>query len=133
MMADAVAFGSDREGDERAGDLPVAEDRIARFEDLAFGMFVHWGIYSQLGKGEWAKHMYGIPTDEYMKLMDTFTAEDFNGRELARLAKRAGMKYITHTSRHHDGFSLYDTRGLSKYDVMHTPAGRDLIQIGRAH
>ncbi len=128
MMANAIAFGSSRDDGQGEGDIPVAADRIARFEDLAFGMFVHWGIYSQLGVGEWAKHMYGIKTDEYMKLMQTFTAEDFSGRDLARLAKRAGMKYITHTSRHHDGFSLYDTRGLSKYDVTHTPAGRDLIK-----
>ncbi len=109
------------------GDLPTPEPRIARFERLAFGMFVHWGLYSQIGRGEWAKHMQGIPTDEYMKLMDTFTADEFSGRELARVAKRAEMRYVTLTSRHHDGFSLYDTRGLSTRGVTHTPAGRDLI------
>ncbi|UCD76350.1 MAG: alpha-L-fucosidase [Phycisphaerales bacterium] len=115
-----------QDADEPAA-VPSPEPRIARFERMAFGMFVHWGLYSQIGAGEWAKHMQGIATDEYMKLMKTFTAADFDGRTLARLAKRAGMKYITHTSRHHDGFSLYDTRGLSKYDVINTPAGRDLI------
>lgn len=110
------------------GRIPVPAPRIARFERMAFGMFVHWGLYSQLGRGEWAKHHQKLPTDEYMKLMKTFTAKDFSGRKLAQLAKRAGMKYITLTSRHHDGFSLYDTRGLSKYDVTHTPARRDLIR-----
>lgn len=108
--------------------IPVPAPRIARFERMGFGMFVHWGLYSQIARGEWAKNNQKIPTDEYMKLMKTFTAKDFSGREFARLAKRAGMKYITLTSRHHDGFSLYDTRGLSKYDVMHTPAKRDLIR-----
>jgi alpha-L-fucosidase len=108
--------------------IPVPAPRIARFERMGFGMFVHWGLYSQIGKGEWAKNFQKIPTDEYMKLMKTFTAKDFSGREWARTAKRAGMKYITLTSRHHDGFSLYDTRGLSQYDVTHTPAKRDLIR-----
>ncbi len=108
--------------------IPVPAPRIARFERMGFGMFVHWGLYSQIGRGEWAKHFQKIPTGEYMKLMKTFTAKDFSGREFARLAKRAGMKYITLTSRHHDGFSLYDTRGLSPHDVTKTPAKRDLIR-----
>ncbi|MFH0945782.1 MAG: alpha-L-fucosidase [Planctomycetota bacterium] len=112
---------------EGAGEVPVPEPRIARFERMGFGMFVHWGLYSQLGRGEWAMNMYGIPKAEYSTLMKSFTAADFNGRELARLARRAGMKYITHTSRHHEGFSLYDTRGLSQWDVTNTPCGRDLI------
>jgi alpha-L-fucosidase len=110
------------------GDIPEPAARISAFERLAFGMFVHWGLYSQIGAGEWAMHLQHVPRDRYMKLMETFTAADFDGRALARLAKRAGMKYVTHTSRHHDGFSLYDTRGLSPYDVTHTPAGRDLIK-----
>ena len=109
------------------GPMPVPMQRIARFEQLAFGMFVHWGLYSQLGKGEWAKKQYGIGYEEYSKLLPTFDAKEFSGRELAKVAKSAGMKYITLTSRHHDGFSLYDTRGLSNYDVTHTPAKRDLI------
>lgn len=113
---------------EGGGAIPVPAPRIARFERMGFGMFVHWGLYSQLGKGEWVKNNYKIPDDEYFKLMKTFTAKDFNGREWARTAKRAGMKYITLTSRHHDGFSLYNTRGLSPIDVTHTRAGRDLIK-----
>ncbi|MEQ8763983.1 MAG: alpha-L-fucosidase [Planctomycetota bacterium] len=108
-------------------DIPEPSARVARFERMAFGMFLHWGLYSQIGRGEWAKHFQKIPTDEYMKLMETFTAKDFSGRNLARLAKAAGMRYITLTSRHHDGFSLYDTRGMSPFDVTHTPADRDLI------
>ncbi|MBK7403117.1 MAG: alpha-L-fucosidase [Phycisphaerales bacterium] len=109
------------------GVTPEPSPRVRAFERMAFGMFVHWGLYSQWGKGEWVKHFDHIPTDEYMQRMKTFTAADFSGRALARLARRAGMRYITLTSRHHDGFSLYDTRGLSPYDVTHTPAGRDLI------
>lgn len=91
-------------------------------------MFLHYGLYSQIGAGEWAMHNQKIPRDRYLQLMKTFTAADFSGRELARVAKRAGMRYATLTSRHHDGFSLYDTRGLSPWDVTKTPAKRDLIE-----
>lgn len=107
---------------------PLPEPRVAAFERLAFGVFVHWGLYSQLGRGEWVQHAEKIPRDEYLKLMRTFTARDFDAPKLAKAAKRAGMRYITHTTRHHEGFSLYDTRGLSELDVTHTPCGRDLIR-----
>ena len=63
-----------------------------------------------------------IPKDEYEKLADTFTAENFDARKIAALAKRAGMKYITLTTRHHDGFSLYDTCGL--YRLRRSPLRR---------
>ncbi len=108
--------------------LPTPAPRIAAFENLAFGMFVHWGLYSQLGRGEWVQNANAIPRDEYLKLMKTFTAKDFDAKKLARAAKRAGMRYLTHTSRHHEGFSLYDTRGLSPLDVTHTPCKRDLVR-----
>jgi alpha-L-fucosidase len=107
--------------------IPTPEARIARFEKLAYGMFIHWGLYAQLGRGEWVQHMEKIPVDEYKKLKDTFTAKDFDGRKIAATARRAGMRYITLTTRHHEGFSLYDTRGLSDYDAVHSPAGRDLV------
>lgn len=122
-----VASGWRVLADEATPGLPTPEARIARFERMGFGMFVHWGIYSQRAAGEWTKKLHEVPTDEYFELMKTFTASEFSGREVAQIAKRAGMRYVTHTSRHHDGFSLYDTRGLSKRDVTHTPAGRDLI------
>ncbi|MCC5847477.1 MAG: alpha-L-fucosidase [Verrucomicrobia bacterium] len=107
--------------------LPVPEAYVSRFESLAYGLFVHWGLYSQIGKGEWYKKWHGVPMDEYRKLTETFTAEDFDAREHARFARRCGMRYITLTTRHHDGFSLYDTRGLNTYDAPHSAAGRDLI------
>ncbi|MCP4640389.1 MAG: alpha-L-fucosidase [bacterium] len=107
--------------------MPTPEPRVARFERMAYGMFIHWGLYAQLGRGEWVMHMEKIPADKYRKLKDTFTAKDFDGRAIARTARQAGMKYITLTTRHHDGFSLYDTRGLSDYDAVHSPAGRDLV------
>ena len=108
--------------------IPVPEKRVLAFEEFGFGMFIHWGLYSQLGKGEWIQHIGGIPKEEYVKLQDTFTASKFDGHKIARIAKKAGAKYITLTTRHHEGFSLYDTKGLNTYDAPHSPAGRDLVR-----
>ena len=109
--------------------LPKPEKRVAEFEQKAFGMFIHFGLYSQLGKGEWIKHFEKIPDDEYNKLFDTFDPSGFDAYAIAKLAKRAGMKYITLTSRHHEGFSLYDTCGLSDFDAPHAlNCRRDLIR-----
>ncbi|WP_054023590.1 alpha-L-fucosidase [Bacillus sp. FJAT-28004] len=107
--------------------FPIPSQHVSRFERLGFGMFIHWGLYSQLGQGEWAMHLNRIPKEEYSKLQDTFTVEEFDARAIAKLARKAGMKYITLTTRHHDGFSLYDTRGLNDYDAPHSAAKRDLI------
>lgn len=132
--------------------IPVAKQYILDFEQLGFGMFVHWGLYSQVGKGEW--HHYHnqrdkyledcakkgivpdekIPfedrllTDEYKKLMNTFTAQDFDAEKLVLTAKNAGCKYINITTRHHEGFSLFDTCGLNEFDAPHSPAKRDFIR-----
>ncbi len=108
--------------------VPVPSKRVADFENLGFGMFIHWGLYSQMGMGEWVWFMKKIQKEEYKKLFYTFTAKDFDARKIAKLAKAAGMKYITLTTRHHEGFSLYDTCGLSDFDAPHSPAGRDLVR-----
>lgn len=107
---------------------PIPEKRIAEFEDLGFGVFVHWGLYSQLGRGEWVMSREKIPKETYQELIHTFTASRFDARQWAKTAKEAGAGYMTLTTRHHEGFSLYDTRGLSDYDVMHSPCGRDLVR-----
>ena len=108
--------------------IPVPKKYIADFEKMGLGLFVHWGLYSQLGRGEWALHTEQLDINEYVKLKDTFTAEDFNADEFVLTAKKAGFKYITLTTRHHDGFSLYDTCGLNEYDAPHSAAKRDLIR-----
>ena len=107
--------------------IPQPLPRIREFEKMGFGMFIHWGLYSQLGAGEWTQDSRAIPFAEYKKLAETFTAEDFDPDAIAALAANTGMKYIVLTTRHHDGFSLYDTCGLNDFDAPHTPAGRDLI------
>ena len=108
--------------------IPTPLHRIAEFEKLGLGMFVHWGLYSQLGVGEWTYHIHKRDPNEYKTLKDTFTAEDFDAEALVLTAKEAGCKYITLTTRHHEGFSLYDTCGLSDFDAPHSAAGRDLIR-----
>lgn len=110
---------------------PTAPDplpRVASFEKLGYGLFLHWGLYSQMGRGEWIQHQAPIPPHEYRRLADTFTAKDFDADAWCRLAAEAGMRYVCFTTRHHDGFSLYDTRGLNDYDASHSPAGRDLVR-----
>ncbi len=107
--------------------IPVPSKRVADFENMGFGMFIHYGLYALLERGEWIMEMDKIPADEYTKLAERFTAKDFDAEKIVNIAKSAGMKYITLTTRHHDGFSLYDTKGLSDFDAPHY-IGRDLIR-----
>lgn len=106
----------------------IVKEYIKEFEKLGFGMFVHFGIYSVLGQGEWVKHQHAIPDEEYFKLPAMFDPKPDWARELVSTAKTAGCKYITLTTRHHDGFSLYDTCGLNTYDAVHAKCGRDLVR-----
>ena len=107
--------------------IPQPLPRVEAFEKMGFGLFLHWGLYSQLGTGEWSQFIHKISIPEYRKLAAAFTACDFDPEDWAMTAREAGMKYIVLTTRHHDGFSLYDTCGLNDFDAPHTPAGRDLV------
>ena len=105
----------------------IVQQYIKDFEKLGFGMFVHFGLYSVIGMGEWSKKSRDIPWEEYLKTMDAFCPKADWTQELVLAAKGAGCKYITLTTRHHDGFSLYDTCGLNDYDAPHI-CGRDLVR-----
>lgn len=105
----------------------IVEQRIKEFEKLGFGMFVHFGLYSVHARGEWAYNQ-NITPEDYAKLFDRFCPEPDWAEQLVKTAKAAGCRYITLTTRHHDGFSLYDTCGLNTYDAPHSAAGRDLIR-----
>ena len=88
----------------------VIEERTKRTEwyrDARFGMFIHWGLYAIPARGEWVRSMEQIPHEDYCHLTEEFTAENYNPREWARLAKKAGMKYAVLTAKHHDGFCLF--------------------------
>lgn len=96
-----------------------------KFQNMKFGMFIHWGIYSILGDGEWVMRIKNIPYNNYKRLADFFNPQQFNAKEWVQLAKNAGMKYITVTSRHHDGFSMFNT-AASAYDIVDaTPYKKD--------
>lgn len=102
------------------------EANLQWFKDARFGMFIHYGLYSQLGKGEWVQLRDTIPFDEYARLKDQFTASGFDAGFIVRLAKKAGMKYITITTKHHDGFCLFKTKETD-FNSINSPARRDLI------
>jgi alpha-L-fucosidase len=96
------------------------------FTDARYGLFIHYGLYAQLAKGEWVQLRDTIPVAEYAKLKDTFTAKNFDADFITDLAIKAGMKYITITSKHHDGFCLFKTE-QTDFNSMNSPCGRDLI------
>lgn len=102
--------------------------RIRDYEDMGLGLFVHWGLYSQLSCGEWTEFIHERPREKYERLAETFTAEDFDAADLVAAAKEMGAGYITLTTKHHEGFFLYDTCGLSTFDAPHSAAGRDLVR-----
>ena len=101
---------------------------INKFKKYGVGLFVHFGLYSIVGQGEWYLHL-NAKADmlEYKKLLQKFKVKKDWAKELVHAAKSLGAKYITLTTRHHDGFSLYDTCGLNEYDAPHSACGRDLI------
>lgn len=106
----------------------IIKEYIKDFEKMGFGMFVHFGLYSVLGKGEWAKLCLSVPDEEYETLPGRFNPKPEWAYDLAKAAKQAGCKYITLTARHHDGFSLFDTCGFNEYDAPHAACGRDLVR-----
>lgn len=111
------------------GYVPAEENLAARkeFAGDKFGIFIHWGIYSVLGKGEWALQTQHLKASEYAHLADEFNPTQFDAAQWVSAFKAAGAKYICVTTRHHDGFSMFDT-AASDYDIIDaTPFKRDVI------
>jgi alpha-L-fucosidase len=130
--------------------LPAAEDATAKetpaqrdarmkwWRDARFGMFIHWGVYSvpagtyngkQIGGiGEWIMNSGKIPTADYQKYAKEFNPVKYNAEEWVKIAKDAGMKYIVITSKHHDGFAMYDSKVNDWNIVKATPFGRDPLK-----
>jgi len=110
----------------------VSQKGLNWFQDARFGMFIHWGIYSLIGRGEWVMHWEQIPVPKYEKLVPQFNPVDFDAEAWVQLAADAGQKYMVITSRHHDGFSMYDT-ALSDYKITNSPFQRDpLAELAEA-
>ncbi len=110
-------------------DLYRCDARLAAlqwFQAAKFGLFMHFGLYSQLGRGEWVQFHEQIPVREYKKLKDTFKADNFDADFITDLACKAEMKYINITSKHHDGFCLFDAKNTD-YKSTASPCKRDLI------
>ena len=106
----------------------MAYEYIENFKKMGFGMFNHFGLYSILGKGEWVLAQGKIDHAKYNELTKKFKVKKDWAKQLVKTAKAAGCRYITLTTRHHDGFSLYDVKGLNDFDAPHSACGRDLIR-----
>lgn len=108
---------------------PSAENLAARqaFQQDRFGMFIHWGASSVLGDGEWVMNNENIKVRDYQKLQQIFNPQQFDAEKWVSTAKRAGMKYITFITRHHDGFSNWDTK-YSDWKITNTPYGKDVLK-----
>ncbi len=109
---------------------PTTENLKARetFSNDRFGLFIHWGPFSIPGDGEWVMNNRNITVKNYKRLETFFNPVDFNATEWVSMAKNAGMKYITLITRHHDGFSMWDTK-YSDYNIMHTPYKKDIVKL----
>ena len=119
------------------GYVPTQENLDNRewFQDNKYGLFVHWGVYSIMGGGgdqgiaEWIMSQKNIPLQQYEKLPGFFNPTQFDAKEWVSMVKKAGMKYITITSKHHDGFAMYDSK-VSDYNIVDaTPYGMDVIGL----
>ena len=96
------------------------------WHEARFGMFIHWGLYSVIGQHEWAMEVEGIPVAQYQLLAKHFTPKPHAAREWAKLAKRAGQKYMVMTTKHHEGFCNFETK-LTNYCAPKQACGRDLV------
>src|ERR1043165_832623 len=103
------------------------ERRMRWWHEAKFGMFIHWGLYSVLGRHEWVQEMEGIPATEYARLAKEFRPRPNAAREWAQLAKRAGQRYMVMTTKHHEGFCLFDTKTTDFCAPKQGP-GRDLVR-----
>lgn len=114
------------------------EKRMKWFVDARYGMFIHFGLYSQMGGiynnksvdgyAEWIQSAADISRDEYSKLIDSWNPKNFDADKIVRLAKKAGMKYLVITTKHHEGFCLWDSE-YTDFDIANSPMkGRDLVR-----
>jgi alpha-L-fucosidase len=122
----ATAMG---QGSTQSHYAPAQENLRARteFQDMKYGLFIHWGVFSVLGDGEWVMNNRNIKADDYKRLLNVYDPVDFDARKWVAMAKDAGMKYITFVTRHHDGFSNWDTHA-SDWKVSATHYRKDVLK-----
>src|ERR1700744_1473328 len=114
----------------RAQYTPTESNLEARrwFDSARFGMFIHWGAFSVLGNGEWVMNDRNIHVDDYKNLLNIFDPVDFDAKAWVSAAKNAGMQYITLITRHHDGFSDWNTH-QSDWKITNTHWGKDAVKL----
>jgi len=116
---------------EQVGEPPAIaanrEQRMQWWHAAKFGMFIHWGLYSARARHEWAMENEAIPIEEYTALTKQFKPKPNAPRDFARLAKAAGQKYMVMTTKHHEGFCLWDTK-FTNYNAAKQGPGRDLVR-----
>src|SRR6267154_6347434 len=126
-----LAFGQQtRPADDGAPTTSTVEDRTRRMKwwhEARFGMFIHWGLYSVLGRHEWVMENEGIPVAEYEQIAKRFKPKPNAARDWAKLAKAAGQKYMVMTTKHHEGFCHFDSK-LTDYTSPKQGPGRDLVR-----
>lgn len=105
----------------------AADERVKWWRQARFGMFIHFGVYAIPGRGEWVMYNESIPHVEYAKLADQFRPDPDAPKQWAAVAKEAGMKYVVLTARHHDGFSLFDSRA-NPFNSVKTAAHTDIVR-----
>ena len=106
---------------------PEGSDRLAWWQEARFGMFIHWGVYALPARGEWVFDQEHITREEYARLADGFSPRYYDPAEWVAMAQDAGMRYMVLTTRHHDGFCLFDSH-LTDYKSTNTPCRRDLVR-----
>ncbi|MDQ0900989.1 MULTISPECIES: alpha-L-fucosidase [unclassified Paenibacillus] len=127
MLKSSIRLKS-QDGIEAPG-LNLSDEDMKWWRDAKLGFFCHWGLYSILGRGEWAMFNEKIPVEEYAKLADQFQPQKFNAEEWASLAQEAGMRYSVMVTRHHDGFALWDSPGsYGQFNSMNTAAKHDFVK-----
>lgn len=125
----ALVAGQSGFSQEKIWDETEAQktERLSWWTDARFGMFIHWGLYAQAARHEWVKNRERITTEDYQKYFEIFNPDLFDPAEWARKAKAAGMKYAVITSKHHEGFTMFDSK-FTDYKVTNTPYGKDIIK-----
>jgi alpha-L-fucosidase len=126
VAAGAAAVATPAFSNPAGGDAD-REKRMKWWHEARFGMFIHWGLYSQLGRHEWVMEDEGIPVAEYEQLAKQFKPKPNAARDWARLAKQAGQKYMVMTTKHHEGFCQFDSK-LTNYCAPKQGPGRDLVK-----
>ncbi|MGI8869836.1 MAG: alpha-L-fucosidase [Mycobacteriales bacterium] len=107
--------------------MPAPESSLATFRDWRFGLFVHWGLYALPGRHEWVKNRERITDEDYQVYFEHFDPDLYDPARWARAAKRAGMRYVVLTTKHHEGFCLWDSQ-VTDYTAPNTPYGKDLLR-----